>query len=143
MPSSRKPLKPKPQQLLVEGKNDQHVIWALCEQHKLPETFSVEVPQEDDAPGIEALLISLPLKLKEENLRTLGIVVDADRDLFARWQAVRDRLNVSGYQHIPKYPPAGLRTFRSLFASRRSLADAGQSTTWHFRRFRCSSNSAR
>ena len=106
MPSSRKPLKPKPQQLLVEGKNDQHVIWALCEQHKLPETFSVEVPQEDDAPGIEALLISLPLKLKEENLRTLGIVVDADRDLFARWQAVRDRLNVSGYQHIPKYPPA-------------------------------------
>jgi hypothetical protein len=46
MPSSRKLPKPKPQQLLVEGKNDQHVIWALCEQYQLPETFSVEVPLE-------------------------------------------------------------------------------------------------
>ncbi|MBD1902863.1 hypothetical protein NDI44_25355 [Trichocoleus sp. DQ-A3] len=106
MPLSRKPPKPKPQQLLVEGKNDRHVIWALCEQHKLPETFSVEVPQEDEDPGIEALLMSLPLKLKQENLRTLGIVVDADQDLLARWQAVRDRLSASGYKDIPKSPPA-------------------------------------
>jgi hypothetical protein len=30
---------------LVEGKNDRHVIWALCQQYQLPETFSVEVPQ--------------------------------------------------------------------------------------------------
>ena len=41
MPKARKPPKPKPQQLLVEGKNDRHVIWALCEQYQLPETFSV------------------------------------------------------------------------------------------------------
>lgn len=106
MPKSRKPSKPKPQQLLVEGKDDRHVIWALCEQHQLPETFSVEVPQEDDAPGIEALLSGLSARLKEKNLRTLGIVMDADQDLLARWQAVRDRLNASGYQNIPKRPPA-------------------------------------
>lgn len=105
MPKSRKPSKPKSQQLLVEGKDDRHVIWALCEQHQLPETFSVEVPQEDDDPGIEALLSGLSARLKEKNLRTLGIVVDADQDLLARWQAVRDRLNASGYQNIPKRPP--------------------------------------
>jgi len=32
MPKPRKPSQRKPQQLLVEGKNDRHVIWALCQQ---------------------------------------------------------------------------------------------------------------
>jgi hypothetical protein len=100
------PKKPKPCQLLVEGKNDQHVIWALCNQYQLPETFSVEVPEEDGTEGIEALLAGLPARLDEPKLQTLGIVVDADRDLAARWQAVRDRLTASGYQNIPKVPPA-------------------------------------
>ena len=27
--------------LLVEGNDDQHVIWALCEKYKIPETFDV------------------------------------------------------------------------------------------------------
>jgi hypothetical protein len=100
------PKKPEPRQLLVEGKNDQHVIWALCKQYQLPKTFSVEVPEEDGTEGIEALLAGLPARLDEPKLETLGIVVDADRDLAARWQAVRDRLIASGYQHVPKVPPA-------------------------------------
>lgn len=78
MPKVRKPPQPKPQQLLVEGKNDRHVIWALCEQYQLPETFSVEVPMAEEGQGIEILLADLPFKLREKNLRTLGIVVDAD-----------------------------------------------------------------
>lgn len=105
MPKARKPPQTKPQQLLVEGKNDRHVIWALCEQHQLPENFSVEVPYVEDGQGIEALLAELPIRLKQENLRTLGIVIDADQDLSARWQAVRQRLKVSGYQKIPESPP--------------------------------------
>lgn len=105
MPIARKPPKPKPQQLLVEGINDRHVIWALCEKYQLPEIFSVEVPMAEEGKGIEILLAELPVKLKQENLRTLGIVVDADQDLLARWQALRDRLIASGYQNIPKAPP--------------------------------------
>ncbi|WP_017747858.1 DUF3226 domain-containing protein [Scytonema hofmannii] len=97
MPKARKPPPVKPQQLVVEGKNDRHVIWALCEQHQLPETFSVEVPFAEDGQGIEVLLAELPIRLKQENLRTLGIVIDADRDLSARWQAVRQRFNENGY----------------------------------------------
>jgi hypothetical protein len=97
--------KSKPHQLLVEGKNDRHVIWALCNQYQLPETFSVEVPAADATEGIEALLDGLPLKLKEKNLQILGIVVDADQDLAARWQALRYRLRTSGYQDIPDAPP--------------------------------------
>lgn len=106
MPKASKPPKIKPQQLLVEGKNDRHVIWALCEKHQLPETFSVEVPSEEDfGQGIEAVLAEIPIRLKQENFRTLGIVIDADQDLAARWQSVSSRLNAKGYQNIPKAPP--------------------------------------
>jgi len=95
----------KPKQLLVEGKNDQHVIWALCKQYHLPEVFSVESP-DAKTDGIEALLDGLPAKLKERDLETLGIVVDADLNLAARWQSVTQKLKDSGYQNLPKLPPA-------------------------------------
>ncbi|MEO1429303.1 MAG: DUF3226 domain-containing protein [Cyanobacteria bacterium J06633_8] len=106
MPKARKPPKFKPQQLLVEGKNDRHVIWALCEQHQIPETFSVEVPLVEDGQGINAVLAEIPVRLKQDNLLTLGIVIDADTDLLARWQAVIQRLKEYGYEEIPKVPPA-------------------------------------
>ncbi|MDJ0795779.1 MAG: hypothetical protein QNJ51_02895 [Calothrix sp. MO_167.B12] len=99
------PKKSKPHQLLVEGKNDRYVIWALCSLYNLPETFSVEVPETDGTEGIEALLSSLPLKLKEKNLKILGIVVDADQDLTARWQAIVSKLGGIGYPNIPNNPP--------------------------------------
>lgn len=102
--------KPKPRQLLVEGKNDRHVIWALCNKYQVPETFSVEISVDDDineeqTQGIEELLNDIPLVLREENLETLGIVVDADLDLAARWQGVTNKLNEFGYENIPKVPP--------------------------------------
>lgn len=106
MPKARKPPKSKPQQLLVEGKNDRHVIWALCEQHQIPETFSVEVPLVEDGQGINAVLAEIPVRLKQPNLLTLGIVIDADSHLSARWQAVIQRLKEYGYEEIPKVPPA-------------------------------------
>ncbi|BAZ09381.1 hypothetical protein NIES4071_11890 [Calothrix sp. NIES-4071] len=96
------PKKIQSSQLLVEGKNDIHVIWALCHMYQLPETFSVEVANASETEGIEALLNGLPLKLREKNLEILGIVVDADQDLAARWQAVKSRLRASGYQNIPE-----------------------------------------
>ncbi len=99
------PKKIQSSQLLVEGKNDRHVIWVLCLMYQLPETFSVEVANVSETEGIEALLNGLPLKLREKNLEILGIVVDADQDLAARWQAVKSRLRASGYQDIPETPP--------------------------------------
>lgn len=90
--------------LVVEGKNDRHVIWHLCEQHQLPEIFSVEVP--GDTEGIDALLDGLPIRLKAENLRTLGIVADANQSLHARWAAIQHRLMAHGYDSIPERPLA-------------------------------------
>lgn len=87
-------------QLLVEGKNDQHVVWALCQKHNIPQVFTVEVPSESG--GIDPLLESIPVRLKIARLRALGIVIDADTDLDARWMSVRDRLIQSGYEKIPK-----------------------------------------
>ncbi|VEP11305.1 conserved hypothetical protein [Hyella patelloides LEGE 07179] len=102
MPKKKK-LEYLPQQLLVEGDKDRHVIWALCQKHQLPQNFSVELPKK--AEGIEALLRILPIKLKNEEIKTLGIVVDADLDLTTRWQSVSDKLQESGYQNIPKEIP--------------------------------------
>jgi hypothetical protein len=90
--------------LLVEGKNDRHVVWALCKTHQLPDIFAVETPGVEE--GIEALLRGLSLRLSAEDLRILGVMVDADQDLLARWQAVRDRLHASGYVDVPVLPPA-------------------------------------
>ena len=40
--------------------------------------------------------------LKDVNLQTLGIVVDADQDLQARWQGISDKLKSVGYDNMPK-----------------------------------------
>ena len=42
--------------LLVEGNDDQHVIWALCAQFKIIETFDVI-----DCEGIDKLLEQIPV----------------------------------------------------------------------------------
>ncbi|MBD1939841.1 DUF3226 domain-containing protein [Microcoleus sp. FACHB-68] len=106
---------PQPNQLLVEGSDDKHVITALRNKHMSKDAFSVKVPNEEDtkeAPneqgpnGVEALLKNLQESLKQEHIRILGIVVDADQDLAARWQAVGDRLKKAGYKNIPRTPPA-------------------------------------
>ncbi len=74
----------KDQKLVVEGPDDQHVIWALCQQHSVAETFSVETTKS----GVEALLESIKVRLMEPGLRTLGLVLDADENLERRWRAI-------------------------------------------------------
>ena len=91
-----------PAQLLVESNDDRHVIWALCERHSVPETFSVEIPGRDG--GVEALLKSIPVRLKISGLEALGIVVDADQDVQSRWDAVCRRLRDGGYENMPSTP---------------------------------------
>lgn len=87
-------------ELLVEGKNDQHVIWALCGRHGIPETFTVRTPK-DETGGIDELLDIISVRLKTSGLRALGIVVDADQNVANRWTSVSHRLAISGYQSIP------------------------------------------
>jgi hypothetical protein len=89
--------------LLVEGKNDRHVIWALCNRHQIPDLFTVETPGTDE--GIDALLQGIYLRLRAENLQVLGIVVDADQELSTRWATIKNQLRSQGYTEIPVSPP--------------------------------------
>jgi hypothetical protein len=93
--------------LLVEGKDDFHVFCALLEYHKVPECFTIK-----EKDGIENLLATLDVELLASDLHNLGIVVDADTDIGARWQALRDILTRAGYE-VPAMPDADGVVLRS------------------------------
>jgi hypothetical protein len=85
--------------LLVEGKDDEHVFYSLLKHHQIPKRFEIK-----NKESINKLLDSLEVELLSSDLRRLGIVVDADTDVAARWQALRDRLIKSGYNAVPVTP---------------------------------------
>ena len=78
--------------LLVEGNDDKHVIYALWNHAKLPETFDVI-----DCQSVTKLLENLRIRLTiPQSNERIGVVVDADEDISARWDAIRDRLAATG-----------------------------------------------
>ena len=97
--------------LLVEGKNDCHVIMHLCKQHQLPQTLFCTY----DCNGDENLLLELERRLKEDlqlRPKVIGIVLDADipenkPDIMARWQQLMDKLQKYGYC-LPSHWPCVL-----------------------------------
>ena len=78
--------------LLVEGNDDQHVVWALCEKHHVPESFDVI-----DCESVDNVLkaFELRLKLVDHNQR-IGVVVDADVNLKSRWESIVSILKKTG-----------------------------------------------
>jgi hypothetical protein len=87
------------QTFLVEGPDDQHVIWALLKHNGFPEVFSLE-----QKGGIENLLTILPVQLKGSGVKAVGTVIDADTNLAARWRKVQAILRVAGYATVPPAP---------------------------------------
>lgn len=89
--------------LLVEGKDDEHVFYALFKYFKVPQAFEIK-----DKNGISNLLDTLDVELLASDRKHLGIVIDADSDLVARWQSLTTILRKAGYTKIPSSPdPAG------------------------------------
>lgn len=84
--------------LLVEGRDDEHVVKSICGRFGLGK---IDIRQKT---GIEPLLESLPVQLRESDIAALGIILDADTDLAARWQAVADRLTSAGYNGLGALP---------------------------------------
>lgn len=78
--------------LLVEGNDDQHVIWALCERFGIAETFDVV-----DCEGIDNLYDAIPVRFKQSGIKTIGIIIDADIDLKSRWMSVKATLLDLGF----------------------------------------------
>lgn len=96
--------------LLVEGRNDQYVLRGLLRHHRVPCAIPDREPYQENAvvidmaDGIERLLARLLVILDDGDLERLGIVVDADTDMSARWQALRDVLRQFGGHHVPQVP---------------------------------------
>lgn len=86
--------------LLVEGNDDVHVVKSLCMAYNIPQVFEVI-----DKKGLSNLQETLPMELKASDLTALGIMVDADADLAARWQSIRNHLDREGYT-VPTHPVA-------------------------------------
>lgn len=95
-------------ELLVEGKDEKHVIKNLC-RHKRIDAAAftvVDLDQEEGAGGVERLLSEIEIRVKAAvDGDRLAIVVDADDDFHARWAQLRDRLaRELGEEAVPKSP---------------------------------------
>ena len=84
--------------LLVEGSDDYHVLLSLCNYYQVAQTFQIK-----DKNGVTNLINDLGVELKQAGLKKLGIVVDADADLDARWQSLNGILKLR-YPNLPTRP---------------------------------------
>ena len=85
--------------LMVEGPDDEHVVKHICGERKLGTIENIQ-----PYGGKDSLLEGMGVRLKESDIAALGIILDADTDLQARWDAVRDRLTRAGFTSLPVGP---------------------------------------
>ena len=84
--------------LLVEGADDEHVVWHLRNRHQGMPEFCIR-----DKGGIEGLLEDIGLEILAPSRKAIGILVDANDDLNARWSAVANRLREENIE-VPSSP---------------------------------------
>jgi len=85
--------------LLVEGENDQHVVWSLLKHYKVPQRFEVV-----EKNGIDNLLEAFEGELIRIVDGKVGVIIDADVNLSNRWQSLQSILVSAGYSLIPEHP---------------------------------------
>ena len=106
--------------LLVEGRDDLHTVLHLCNKDS---RFTVEGDLDDphvtlqqdshsfsvqDKKGRSELLKSVGVEVKVAGRSALGIVVDADEDLAARWNDIIGAFHDTPYITLPDAPnPSG------------------------------------
>ena len=75
--------------LLVEGRDDKHVLKHICGNRGLPRLDLIK-----PLGNVERLLENFPVRLRASNEEgdAVGVVIDADTDLDARWQSIHSRL---------------------------------------------------
>lgn len=86
--------------LLVEGKDDEHVMKHICTNRGISRLDEVK----EHGNYIE-LLKAIPVRIKlSEEGDVVGIVIDADTDPSDRWRSVRKRLVEVEYPDVPNAP---------------------------------------
>ena len=87
--------------LVVEGIDDLHVIANICKENQIePKQFFHIHKWEGQAGGYSEVSRYVPLLIKAENQKRIGIVVDADIQLADRWTSLRYLLNMACYTTI-------------------------------------------
>lgn len=89
--------------LLVEGSDEMHVVKKLCDQVGYPIDFEIK-----PKGGKDPLLASIRNEINVSGRTAVGIVIDANSDFSARWQAVRDRLLRAEVEAPAGLDPKGL-----------------------------------
>ena len=91
-----------PRVLLVEGSDDQHVVLQLyLRAHGKPHFYI------SDKRGVHPLLNSIRGEVNVPDREALGIVLDADDEISARWDDVVSRLEEAGITGVPDGPEPG------------------------------------
>jgi hypothetical protein len=85
--------------LLVEGKDDMHVMKKLCEHHEVPECFVIE-----NKEGVTNVLEAFEAEIASPEKDCVGILIDADTDLPARWDSIKSILTRRGYTEMLSSP---------------------------------------
>ncbi|MGI6415475.1 MAG: DUF3226 domain-containing protein [Thermoguttaceae bacterium] len=86
--------------LLVEGKDDAHVLKHVCGNRGGPRLDNVK-----SHDGVDQLVQSFPVQLKASGDGAIvGLVVDADIDVASRWRSLRNPLISLGYVGVPESP---------------------------------------
>ena len=83
--------------LLVEGIDDENVVWHICNRNKF------EAPGIIDKKGFDKLVKSISIELKVSGRKAVGILVDANDDPKARWTSIIDKLLKVGIT-LPNHP---------------------------------------
>lgn len=97
MPGSEPPAR----LLLVEGPDDKHVVEHLRRRLAPDLAFCCR-----STSGSDPLLRAIPLEVRPDDRIALGILMDADMDVSARWQSIDDRLRKEGVR-LPSRPKVG------------------------------------
>ena len=84
--------------LLVEGQDDEHVVRHLCLRSQPIPPFHIE-----NKLNVDNLLDSIKQEVRVPGRNAVGILVDANDDLNARWSAVANRLR-EGNIEVPRIP---------------------------------------
>lgn len=97
--------------LLVEGIDDLHVLAHIFKAHGHEGKINIraqegvdKVKQQLDENLFDDLLRDLSVELKGSEVTALGIIVDADLDVKARWMSLANRLKDLKYENVPDLP---------------------------------------
>lgn len=76
--------------LLVEGRDDYNVVCHIRKRAPLDVSFDIQ-----DKRGVENVIDSIYSEINAPQRQAVGIVVDANDDILARWQSISDRLHTA------------------------------------------------